>query len=270
MRMIDALFPNGIPTGTSCDIIAAYIDHSDNANSFTQAVARFPNAIHLRISVHGNVAEILDCETSTAIRPADCPPWVVRCRAAGIDPTVYCNQMSGWPAVRAAFKAAGVAEPHYWVANYDGNPTVPAGAVAKQWTDLDQFGNNTYDTSSTVAGWPSGHAAAGTGTPITSAGSTEEDDMSAEAEAQIGALYSLLMPLEQGSAVNAPNLVSTMFKNFTQVNERINHEFDEWWPALFTLLAAKPAADGSVNTAAILTAIQQLPAATVAAIKAAL
>lgn len=158
MKMIDALHPNSIPEGTSCDIVAAYIDHTANLNSFAQAVTRFPNAIHIKISVRGTIgADVLDCEKSTIIDPADCVPWVKASREAGIDPTIYCNQMdstNGWPAIRQAFHDANVAEPHYWVAKYDGDPKIPSGAVAKQFTDLDPSGHNTYDTSSTISSWP--------------------------------------------------------------------------------------------------------------------
>jgi hypothetical protein len=71
-------------------------------------------------------------------------------RAAGADPTIYCNA-STWPAVRAAFAAANVAEPHYWIAKYDGDPTIPAGAVAKQYRGDVAPG---YDVSSVVDYWP--------------------------------------------------------------------------------------------------------------------
>jgi hypothetical protein len=161
MKMIDALHPNNIPQGTTCDIAAAYIDHTSNPDSFSQMVAKFPKAIHLKISVQGTVgAHILDYERSTTIghqAPSACVTWAVASRKAGIDPTIYCNQLDsekGWPAIRAAFNNARVPQPHYWVANYDGNPAIPAGAIAKQYTDLDPHGINTYDTSSTVSNWP--------------------------------------------------------------------------------------------------------------------
>jgi hypothetical protein len=63
--------------------------------------------------------------------------------------TVYCNT-SEWPQVRAAFQNAGVTEPNYWVAQYDNNPTIPAGAVAKQYIG-DYQG---YDKSVVADYWP--------------------------------------------------------------------------------------------------------------------
>lgn len=155
--MIDALYPDSIPAGTTCDAIAAYIDHNANPDSFAQAQARFPDALHVKISAHapGTVgADVLDVEPGTYITPQHAVDWVVKSRAAGIDPTVYCNQLDrswGWPAVRAAFAAANVPEPHWWVANYDLDPTIPDGALGKQYTDLDPSGRNTYDTSNMTA-----------------------------------------------------------------------------------------------------------------------
>ena len=157
--MIDALYPLGIPAGTECDAIAAYIDHPANVSSYAQAVARFPDAVHVKISARapGTVgADVLDVEPGTYITPQQAVAWVVASRKAGIDPTVYCNQLApswGWASCKAAFTAAKVPEPHWWVANYDGDPTIPAGAAAKQYTDLDQNGRNTYDTSATAPGW---------------------------------------------------------------------------------------------------------------------
>lgn len=74
--------------------------------------------------------------------------WVVRRRAAGVDPTMYTNA-SSWSAGIQAFKQAAVAQPHWWIADYDGDPTIPAGAVAKQYAS-----NDAYDTSSVADYWP--------------------------------------------------------------------------------------------------------------------
>jgi hypothetical protein len=96
--------------------------------------------------------------------PAQAPGWVKARRAAGADPTVYCSA-SLWPTVRAAFTAAGVAQPHYWIAHYDGDPTIPAGAVAKQYVDPPNSGGH-WDLSAVAGHWP--------GVDITPA---PEDDM---------------------------------------------------------------------------------------------
>ena len=159
--MIDALFPEGITDTLTPDITAAYIDHDQNPQSYAQMYAKYPHAIHLKISVNGTVgADILDVEQGTrANTPAEALTWVVDSRKAGVNPTVYCNELDtgpiGWAALKSYFAAHGVPQPRWWVANYEGyDPTIPAGASAKQYTDRDSRNNNTYDTSSTAPGWP--------------------------------------------------------------------------------------------------------------------
>src|SRR5207249_6099906 len=50
--------------------------------------------------------------------------------------------------VRLAFAAQRVAEPYYWIASYDGDPTIPAGAIAKQYADPNLIaGHPHYDVS---------------------------------------------------------------------------------------------------------------------------
>jgi hypothetical protein len=62
--------------------------------------------------------------------------------------TVYCDA-ANWQAVRAAFSAAGVSEPNWWIAAYDNSPTIPAGAIAHQYAS-----NDAYDTSVVADYWP--------------------------------------------------------------------------------------------------------------------
>lgn len=159
--MIDALYPGGIfldDVAKNAQLVAAYIDHNKNPQSYQQAVARFPNKIHIKISSHGMVgAHVLDCEPSTGTTPADCVPWAVNSRKAGIAPTVYCNELSktwGWTNVKAEFDKAKVAQPMYWVANYSRPAGIPAGAVGHQYNDLDANGNNSYDVSIMLDSWP--------------------------------------------------------------------------------------------------------------------
>lgn len=143
--MYDAVSPSGLPKGAP--LYAGYVDGM-YAN-VAQIKALFPNAIVVGIAVssHTNDGEVLDVENYDAT-PTEAPGWVQMRRAAGVDPSVYCNS-STWPAVIAAFAAAGVAAPHYWIAQYDGDPTIPAGAVAKQFNDL-----GGYDISSVADVWP--------------------------------------------------------------------------------------------------------------------
>lgn len=113
--------------------------------------ALFPNAVKVQIvkKATSNFGHVLDVEPGDAT-PAQAPGWVQMRRASGADPSVYCS-LSDWSIVRASFAAAKVAEPHYWIAHYDGDPTIPAGAVAKQYRGNVAPG---YDVSSVADYWP--------------------------------------------------------------------------------------------------------------------
>ncbi|WP_052069779.1 hypothetical protein [Streptacidiphilus albus] len=143
--MYDAVTVSAIPDGSV--LVAGYVNGS-YAN-LSGLRARFPHALVVGVTVTAGADEgqVLDVESGDA-SPAEAPGWVERRRAAGADPTVYCNA-STWPAVRAAFSAAGVAAPHFWIADYDGDPAIPAGAVAKQYAS-----NENYDASAVAAYWP--------------------------------------------------------------------------------------------------------------------
>lgn len=144
----DAVNPGNIPGNTAG--VCGYIDGLYRWSAADWA--RFPHAVKVRIAISAatNDGHVLDCEWGDAT-PAQCPGWVSKRRAAGVDPSVYCTT-SNWPAVRAAFAAAGVAEPHYWVAAYPGNgPNLYPGAVAHQW-----WGGMTapFDLSIVADYWP--------------------------------------------------------------------------------------------------------------------
>lgn len=116
------------------------------------ARTRFPHAVIVVISAAGtNVGVVGDCETGD-LTPTGSVSWVQMRRAAGVDPTIYMNT-STWPAVRSAFQNARVTEPHYWVAQYDGKPVIPSGAIAKQYIDPPGSGGN-YDLSVVADYWP--------------------------------------------------------------------------------------------------------------------
>ncbi|WP_336158203.1 hypothetical protein [Amycolatopsis sp. VC5-11] len=95
--------------------------------------ALFPDAVHVRISVRASFldGDVLDVEPGDA-DPSEVPAWLTARRKAGADPSVYCNR-STWPQVAAACKAAGIAEPHYFIATASGRAQIPAGAVAAQY-----------------------------------------------------------------------------------------------------------------------------------------
>ncbi|HWO58981.1 MAG TPA: hypothetical protein VNO31_02910 [Umezawaea sp.] len=130
-RMYDSVNAAAIPT--DAEMVAGYVD---GKFAWTAADwARFPNSVKVRISAIGatHLAEVFDVEVGCIWPPRNVVPLVVRARAAGIDPTVYVNQHNDWGPTKAAFDAAGVAHPHWWVANYDGVQSIPAGSIAKQY-----------------------------------------------------------------------------------------------------------------------------------------
>lgn len=149
--MYDAVSPSAIPANAK--MVAGYLAPNRYAWS-AQDWARFPNAVRVEIAVFAstNAGHVLDVEIGDAT-PAQAPGWVLKRRAAGVDPTIYCN-LSTWPAVQAAFKAAGVREPHYWIAHYGAGANIPAGAVAVQYADPAGHSGGNYDISAVADYWP--------------------------------------------------------------------------------------------------------------------
>ena len=145
--MYDGIDATRLPTTAA--LVAGYVDglYAWSAADW----ARFPASVKVRIAVFSstNDGEVLDVEPGNAT-PAQSVDWVLMRRRAGVDPTVYMNA-STWPTVRAAFTARGVAEPHYWVAQYDGVASIPPGAIGKQYYNNDQAG---YDLSAVADYWP--------------------------------------------------------------------------------------------------------------------
>lgn len=132
-------------------MVAGYVD---GRYAWTQADwALHKAAQHVKIAVFAGTddGQVLDVETGDAT-PGESVGWVRARRQVGADPTVYMNTAT-WPAVRAAFRAAAVTEPHYWVADWTGARHLPAGAVACQYADPRTSGGH-YDLSAVAARWP--------------------------------------------------------------------------------------------------------------------
>jgi len=147
--MYDSTTATDIPA--TAEMVAGYID---GKYAWSDADwARFPTAVKVRIAVSATTEDghVLDVEPGDAT-PAQAVGWVTTRRAAGVDPSVYCNA-STWPQVAKAFRDAGVGEPHYWIAQYDNDPTIPDGAVAKQYANDDLLGAH-YDASVVADYWP--------------------------------------------------------------------------------------------------------------------
>lgn len=142
----DAIDAASLPKGG--DLYLGYVD--GNWPSYAAIKKRFPGSLVVGIATNPN--------TNDGII-GDGPPdngtwsewigWVKRRRAAGEDPWINTNENNNWQPGIEAFRAANVAEPHWWVANYDGSPVLPAGALMKQYAS-----NAGYDTSSCASFLP--------------------------------------------------------------------------------------------------------------------
>lgn len=144
--MIDAVTATDIPRGA--DLVAGYID-GPRSQWGADDWARFPGVTLVRIATNPatNDGIVLDVEPGDA-SVDDVPAWLALRRAAGVDPTVYCSA-SVQLLVAAACQAAGTVEPHYWIADWDGDPTLPEGVVAKQY-----MSTVLVDYSSVADYWP--------------------------------------------------------------------------------------------------------------------
>lgn len=147
--MYDAVNWRAIPADAA--MVAGY-DWTSRYAWPAEAWARFPRAVKVRISVtdRGD-GDVLDVETTDAT-PSQAPAWVLKRRATGADPTVYMNY-STWGPVVQAFHVQGVAEPHYWVAYYNGVRDIPGTAVAHQYIDPPGSGGD-FDLSVVLDHWP--------------------------------------------------------------------------------------------------------------------
>jgi hypothetical protein len=137
---------------TSAPLVGFYVDGIYSVATATVR-ARFPNAVLVPISAIGSNAGIVGDVEPGCIAIGDCVNWVKARRAAGIDPTIYCNETYAWAGVRAAFQKAGVKEPHYWCANYDDHAELRPGQVARQYANPTLTGHH-YDLSVVADHWP--------------------------------------------------------------------------------------------------------------------
>lgn len=135
----------------SAQMIAVYRDGLYQTE--TRARRRFPHAQLVTITVLGRgAADVVDCEPGN-VGPDGAAAWAAERVKAGAHPTIYCP-LSMWPAVKAAVKARGISRKvSYWIAHYDGQRKIPAGAVAVQYADPSLSGGH-YDVSAVADYWP--------------------------------------------------------------------------------------------------------------------
>ncbi|MFF4160636.1 hypothetical protein [Streptomyces sp. NPDC001678] len=144
--MYDAVTPSKIPRDAK--MVAGYVD-GQFAN-LGEMATRFPHATRVSIAIsHKTKAQVLDVEDGAA-DPEGAVQWCTQTMATTSNKnlTVYCNA-STLPEVRAAFHKHGVTEPNYWVAQFDGVPSIPDGAIAKQYENTSGF-----DKSVVADHWP--------------------------------------------------------------------------------------------------------------------
>lgn len=128
--LYDAVNAGNIPL--SAPAVAGYCDGAFRWPASSWAL--FPRAVRLRIATSASTDDghVGDVESGD-MTPALAVPWVVRRRAAGMDPAIYCS-LSTWPQCRSEFGAQGVSEPRWWVADWnDPTPHLLPGTVATQY-----------------------------------------------------------------------------------------------------------------------------------------
>lgn len=131
--MFDAVTISNIPSDATA--VAGYV--GGHFPTFSNLVARFPQAKHLSIAVNASEdAECLDIENGDA-RPSEAPAWHVRQVSRGVKRPVFYANTSTMPSVVAELTAAKIPRSAYrlWTAHYTGQPHIEPGSDATQWTD---------------------------------------------------------------------------------------------------------------------------------------
>lgn len=162
--MYDSVDPYAIPAWA--DMVAGYVDgiYGPDHAAFGEpgwspdGWARFPYAVKVGIAIKAttNYGQVADIENGD-MTPSQAVQWVRMRRAAGIDPTVYCDR-TNYEVVLNAFQSAGEPLPHIWLATLDGTVLWLARQVAVQYQGSALTGGN-YDKSLVLDYWPGVDAA---------------------------------------------------------------------------------------------------------------
>jgi hypothetical protein len=145
--LYDAVTAANIPANAA--MVAGY---DDGKYKWTPADwARFPNAIHVHITVFGLAGVLVcDCENGD-LTPQQAAAWAHGEVVAHRRPTIYTST-SNHPAVVAALATVGlqfVRDVDWWEAHYDNDARLSPGSVAKQYQST-----AAYDISITDGNWP--------------------------------------------------------------------------------------------------------------------
>ena len=144
--MYDAIYPDKAPKDGQ--IYAGYIDGNPNWRSYNYFKKLYPQALVVSISVTGALsANVYDVESGNLL-PQDVVPILKRERAAGNNPTIYCN-LSNHDTIISDILAAGLSQPPYWIAHYTEQSHFEPGSVATQWGS-----ESGYDVSTVADFWP--------------------------------------------------------------------------------------------------------------------
>lgn len=138
----DTTNPANIPA-SGFDLLGGYDDGSYNDIQALKVAHPGKTVISISVFPRDNFGSVLDVEKGDA-DPDQAPGWVTMRREAGEpNPGVYCS-LAAWPAVRAAFAAAKVPEPWYWIAAHPGNgANLYSGSLGHQYEDY----RDLYDIS---------------------------------------------------------------------------------------------------------------------------
>lgn len=141
ITLYDSVDPFAIPLDAPA--VAGYIDGAYRWP--TEGWTRFDTStVKLHITVFGDItADVADVENGD-MTPDQAVNWS-RAVGGGVVPLVYCSA-DRWTTLRATFAAHNAIEPRWWIADYDGSPTLPQGADIHQYLDPPASGGH-YDLS---------------------------------------------------------------------------------------------------------------------------
>lgn len=146
-RMRDSAAIDQIDPAT-VDLIGYYVDGAYVPSA--AQLARFAGKVHVPISVNprGNLGVVGDGPPDNGAW-SEWVQWVVRRRRDGVDPTLYTN-LASWTEAIGYFNRAGVAQPHWWIAEWNNRAEMIDGAVAHQYDSV----TNRWDDSVVADYWP--------------------------------------------------------------------------------------------------------------------